>query len=423
MAQYFTRFRGKIIGPMPAEQLAEMVRTGHVSGLHEYSADQQRWTPVSRMLVNIDGSGTVTITDAPTAQASPRRAATSPSIPTAPLPSGDGGQSGQGTTSSQPGQADAHGRSSMDPTAVLDGTRNSVLLKLILVPMLMIFVMAGGVLWLVLKAREANWSTVIAETRKSVFMVVYEVDTNEGLKLGTGTAWFVSPDTLATNSHVAEGVQRALTAGKPALLRSSGENYFDIAIVRTQLHPGYADINQYLRERAAALGKTVAPQSYFDVALLKITPEDSQKFKSYIIPLRLAAAAKLNALQAGQKVAFVGFSRKGVTQNIGAPEPFSHQGEIARITDEDENSADDPSLRTRLTYRLAIRGGASGSPVVDESGEVIGLIAAVAVQDGVSDSGTSYGPRADLVRELLNETGLPSWKAVHKRRLDRIFKN
>lgn len=61
-AMYYVRWRGQILGPIPAQRLTAMVQRGEVSGMHEVSTDGVVWVRVHE----VPGLVTVTVQASPT---------------------------------------------------------------------------------------------------------------------------------------------------------------------------------------------------------------------------------------------------------------------------------------------------------------------------------------------------------------------
>lgn len=247
--------------------------------------------------------------------------------------------------------------------------------------------------------------------RGSVFLVIRSrsIDGN-ALESGVGTAWAVG-GVLATNAHVA-AVYRELRQDEELLARSNTDPPRTVRIAGVSIHPGYAEFAE-LQDRYLPFNHNgddfarAAPQC--DVALLLVDPRDGLALGS---GLRLAGEDALAALCEGASAGYLGFPMEGQVGHgvdTARPSATSALGSISRMTDPflGRSAFSDSIL---LTYYLETAGGGSGSPVLDSSGRVVGLVAGgnvVGVGQGgarIASGGTTYGPRADLVRELLDGT-------------------
>ena len=268
----------------------------------------------------------------------------------------------------------------------------------------------------------------LLEARDSVYCVGMQIDENF---TPLGTAWQVAPGILATNAHVAMGLHleraRQIRDGAaPATIsfvaqRGPAHNPRVTLSPEMQIHPDYLahqkEWGQYLDDVAQRKGvqratelSAFVPVAGGDVALLRITRGDSAK------PLGLASQNTLeNWITPTDSIAYIGFPTENLVRlsNLGAPAQHIDLGHVMAVTDFDA-LAGTPETRQLIHYDLVTAGGASGSPIFNDRGEVIAVNSAgsyVFFKKGQEDpilrvrTGVAYGQRVDLVHDLLNGAG------------------
>jgi len=127
--------------------------------------------------------------------------------------------------------------------------------------------------------------------------------------------------------------------------------------------------------------------------------------------LSLAAETDLMGLQPGDAVGYVGFPMESAALggvNLDDPEAQLQMGRLTALTDFFLVKGD-LADRQLLQHSLPVQGGASGSPLLDSRGQVIGVVSGgnlVEINaEGVrvpTGTGVNFAQRADLVRELLS---------------------
>ncbi|QDV04581.1 FHA domain protein [Planctomycetes bacterium Poly30] len=265
-----------------------------------------------------------------------------------------------------------------------------------------------------------DFRTVLASAAASVYVVVKRTeragDSARVVERGIGTAWSIRDGWLATNAHVAD-LFASLGAEESLIARSNAWPPVDLRILGVRAHPGYegfSSLIERIRPYDKSSREVLDLPPAFDVALLEVAPED---VGGQAPALRLASEETLYALQAGQPIAFVGFPGEGLVRggtDLSRPSAKTAIGSLNRVIDPFFGRAEDPSLAQCLEYNIEVVGGASGSPIVNDLGEVIGLINAGDVisetsHGRVGTGGTSYGPRADTIRALVDGEEEADW--------------
>jgi hypothetical protein len=307
---------------------------------------------------------------------------------------------------------------------------------------------------------------VLAEARASVYLVLIKdpqylptetpADAPDGSAGDTpatdgfderagGTAWVFDQERgiLGTNAHVAEQLEEAQANGGEMWVRSSEEPPRDFRVERVELHPGYKafeelwwnDYEPTARGSAPSLS-TISSPGACDVALLYVTDP-----KGLAPALPVADDEELHSMHPGYPVGYVGFPVEsmvlsGVT--LQRPTPTTHMAYVTAVTDYFGISTGPAEDRLLVQHSLPSAGGASGSPILNERGQVIALHNAsnllyVPVVDQAQPSGFSaarigtgvgvnFGQRADLLRELAGDPAeIPDRTAAWRQDMDRYY--
>lgn len=177
-----------------------------------------------------------------------------------------------------------------------------------------------------------------------------------------GTAWAFAPNMFATNAHVATPVLQAMKKGASAFVAINRRPDQRLRIKAAIPHPRFFD-------REVGINGNAPATTPYDVGIL-IVEGNVQT------PLKLAPTAKLQALDSGHRVAFLGFPMEDL-RNGGVdpqnPVATMQSGIITAVTDfwlaksVFEN-------RRLIQHNLPTVGGSSGSPIFDPDGEVIGIL-------------------------------------------------
>jgi subtilisin family serine protease len=182
--------------------------------------------------------------------------------------------------------------------------------------------------------------------------------------LPIATAWAVSERVFVSNGHVAQPVAEALANGWAAfiILNKNPEKKF--RVTAAIVHPKY---DQNLLNVA---GKSPAVPVY-DVGLLRV---DAPVPKC----LKLAPEAELRKLDSGYRVAYLGFPTEGLFGGgVDPANPVANmQSGILTSTSDYWLSKAPFAQSLLLSHNLAATGGASGSPIFNTAGEVVGVLSA-----------------------------------------------
>ncbi len=221
-------------------------------------------------------------------------------------------------------------------------------------------------------------SAVIARTQRSVYLLVLKQGSSER---ALATAWVYSDRVLATNAHVAEEVRNALESRGAATVvaRRSHGGFDDVPIEGVVMHPAYAAytrtwfrLTPSQRDGDGRLTRIGYAPAY-DVALLTV-PDGT----SLDPPLPRADQAALAALAPQTPLVYVGFPSEGLLeQNLHKPAPISQQGFLSAFETPTRTRVTGPTGATVLVHSIPATGGASGSPILDGRGRVVGLVSAV----------------------------------------------
>lgn len=256
---------------------------------------------------------------------------------------------------------------------------------------------------------EERLAARLRQAGKSVYLVAAKDDFGVS---PFGTAFVVADGVLVTSAHVAETFSQ-MGDGLAMVVRGAGSPPVDLPIAKVAVHPHYHRFEDAWRAygplRAGAGGESrpITEAGGYDVALLYVAEADRAKLAA---PLGLGPDADLLALEPGELVGYVGFPVESAALggvNLDDPEAQLQIGRLTALTDFFlvKSEAGDRHL---LQHSLPVQGGASGSPILDRRGQVVGVLSGgnmveidkhgTRVPTGI---GVNFGQRADLVRELL----------------------
>ncbi len=179
---------------------------------------------------------------------------------------------------------------------------------------------------------------------------------------GTGTAWAVTPNMFATNAHVAIPCLRVLKDGGTVYVAVNKRPDQRFRVKDATFHPGY------LRNEVSVDGKQPVTTPY-DVGLLMIEGTAS-------VTLHMASAAKIESLDRGHQIAFMGFPSEDLRNggfDVHNPVAIMQMGIISAMVDFWLAPAVN-SNRRLIQHNMPAVGGSSGSPIFDSDGDVIGIL-------------------------------------------------
>lgn len=233
----------------------------------------------------------------------------------------------------------------------------------------------------------------------------------------TATAWAIGPNVFATNSHVS-GPAKALIeggvieAGNKQIPVKDGAVFIVInqrpdsklRVSRSVVHPKYGQKTISADKREPA----VPP---YDVGLLYVEQPVAKHMK-------VAPPQELEKLDSGYRIAYLGFPMEGLAGggvNEANPVATMQSGILTSVTDYWLSRADF-STRLLLQHNLASAGGASGSPIFNANGEVVGILSAVNIIGQISlETGkptrapsavlVNFAQRIDVLKDIYPKLG------------------
>lgn len=219
-----------------------------------------------------------------------------------------------------------------------------------------------------------------ATLSKAAAAVHLVVKKDGGKLIPMATAWAFAPDKLGTNAHVTEALDGAESSYAIVVLPfEAGKDAVIVEIKDVITHPGYGAFKVYRETRGTARGgKFTALDivSQYDVGIIETAtplPADPKTGKPTM--LELASDAELRALSPGTPVALIGFPSEGLKgADTKATAPPTHQfGWISSLMNVFMGNAE-PGQQILLQHSVPVAGGASGSPLIDTEGKVIGVV-------------------------------------------------
>lgn len=244
------------------------------------------------------------------------------------------------------------------------------------------------------------------QKEKGVGLVAVSVPEKGAIPIGT--AWLYKPGVLATNAHVARDVAVLLkqatdkgVSGCVAYYLPNQSKGIAVQILAIAIHPEY--------NRIAVDVNGTRPANSPDVALMTLKEKLSPA-------LSIAGKNVLENLKPGDAVQYIGFPMEnlhGKNVNLHNVMATTQSGTITAISDwwfGDSGASANKLIR----HDMGIAGGASGSPIFNRAGQVIGLVNAGNMLPNISftKSGekkvsrasnavmVNFGIRVDLLDEI-----------------------
>ena len=237
----------------------------------------------------------------------------------------------------------------------------------VLVGLLLVVVFAALMVWAVLGRKDTDSQmAAVARQYENAVGVVILAGKKDGqpVSMPIATAWAMGEKVFVSNAHVAQPVAEALDNGWAAFIVLNKHPEQKLRIIEAVVHPKFGQ--QHLNVE----GKEPAVPAY-DIGLLRVdTPAPNR--------LRIAGEAELRKIDSGYRVAYLGFPMENLAgQGVDAHNPVANMqsGIITSTTDYWLSKA--PFAQTLLlSHNLAATGGASGSPIFNAAGEVVGVLSA-----------------------------------------------
>ena len=213
---------------------------------------------------------------------------------------------------------------------------------------------------------EKEFSPATLQTLEAAVYLVARMD--GGIEKAEGTAWAFAPGKLATNAHVTQAIK-----GREAEFFLVAPNGDKIEIAGVVSHPGYLAFKSYKTTQGVVRYETFAPLDLineYDVGIIEIDPKIQLP-----ATLEFASEEELEDLAPGTPVASIGYPVEGLAGGATATKAPAtlHFGHISALTNVFMIRAD-PEHRLLIQHSVPVTGGASGSPLVDPSGKVIGIV-------------------------------------------------
>ena len=252
---------------------------------------------------------------------------------------------------------------------------------------------------------DAEYARVLERSLDSVYMlgVVRRSQAGPEAFEFLGTGWVIADGKLATNAHVAEALLAKAYEGRLAAKRSwSDRDELALHADGIRIHPAYAPWNARLKRvvvRAESDPGSARSMNFIPVADVAIC---DVKSGSTAPPLPVADPASVQPALS-EPVIYLGFPHENIS---GFPTAHAVPGHVTAKTDFFFQRSQ-WSESYLIHWCGPVVGGASGSPMLNRSGQVIGLISAaennLSMNGERTSFGFAYGQRVDLARELLRD--------------------
>ncbi len=264
------------------------------------------------------------------------------------------------------------------------------------------------------KLAQDKLSVELARTAKSVWLV--GLVSPDGSFSSVGTAWTCAPNRLATNAHVAQSLRDGLNVPgvRISARRSVGGDGETLEINNSvRIHPAYESWERRLQGQfLAAPGGSLQGVVFTtpgDVAVLEVARGNA----GAALPLAPRSNSP-KGLQVGTPIGYVGFPSERMA---GLPTLFTVTGKVTALTNFFYESGTPDNLL--IHYDAVTTGGASGSPLISETGEVVALVfggSVVQFEDGGGRKvrapiGFNFAQSVQLLHELLDGTAEANQRA------------
>lgn len=233
-----------------------------------------------------------------------------------------------------------------------------------------------------------SWSAIAAEAEPAIYWLGVSTTTaSSTLFLGTGFAY--SNTDIATNAHVAIALNSLANR-----LEALGATPLIVAIRSRTSAYGNGTFSM-------SRGANVHPEydgtvNSADVATLIIGLSESKRFPSR---LTMAPRATMIGSNAGDEIATLGFPGELETETLDAllqPIPTFKTGSVSALRPYRSSTRSWRASNKIVQHNLDLTPGTSGSPILNNRGEVIGINNA-----GVTGTSLGFAIRGDELREML----------------------
>lgn len=256
---------------------------------------------------------------------------------------------------------------------------------------------------------QGAFAEAIDTTSRSVYLVLIRNSAGED---AIGTAWVASETQLATNAHIGLDVLSALEQGRTVVVRSTTIPARDLSVASALVHPAYQAFGEeFSRARpfvsdAAGQETPLEYSGAYYVALLQLVDPATLE-----PPLPIASREYLRNLKPGLPVAFVGFPSEGLLgKDLTQPTPTAQVANLIGATTFTRRRPVNGDGQL-LEHSLPATGGASGSPIINNRGEVVALlnggnvVNAMGIVRMPSAAMVNFGQRADVLLDLMEADG------------------
>ncbi len=174
-------------------------------------------------------------------------------------------------------------------------------------------------------------------------------------------------------------------------IRLSNKEDIPLQVTSVKVHPKYKPLNNDYQN------------AEYDIAILYTQKKTNKWFK-------LASNKTLYKLKTAQKIGYIGFPMEGLLAaggiDVDNPIATFKSGTINKITNAQFRNVDDKSNRC-ITHDIPTTGGASGSPIFLENGQVIAILWGMNVSS-ISEDGSrissavqqNFATRIDVLEDL-----------------------
>lgn len=247
----------------------------------------------------------------------------------------------------------------------------------------------------------------LADAKRSVYLIVVN-------GAARGTAFVIDRENgiLATAAHTADSLPLNDAGAAVEILNRASAHRLNVR--STQLHAGYGAFRELVEEHQPIRNNSpiYAPNAAalrdlaFDAALLTVDPIDAETGENLLGPdLAIAAEETLLMLNAGAPIAVIGYPFDTLDDGFApdAATPRVERGVVSAMTPPLDTAQEtrDPVVANLIIHRLSTAGGNSGSPILNQAGEVVGIHTHGVVSPSSNADGAAQ--RADVIFDLLSK--------------------